>query len=180
MIQILLNGVLPIFAIGMIGFFMGKRDVFDLSSALVINKFIFLVAIPVLAFRLIINAPFSEFDWFLLIGFFLSELIIYVLGFLVTRIFLNCETKEAVLLGLAASFGNHLLFVLPIAVNLFGDEVTTTIVAIIALDSVIIFGGTIVIMEAMSNVNFSLPVLAKNGSRFSNLLFSNLPKIMPT
>ena len=161
MIKILLNGVLPIFAISAIGYFMGRRGIFDASSAAIINRVIFLVAIPALGFGLIANAPFADFNWLLLIGFFFSELTIYVLGFFVFLLILKCEIQESILLGLAASFGNHLLFVLPIAVSLFGDEIVVPIIAIIALDSILLFGGTIIIMEAMSSENFSLKDLSK-------------------
>ena len=155
MVQVLLDGVLPIFAIAAIGYFMGKRGIFDSAGAAIINKIVFLVAVPALGFRLIINAPFAQFDWFLLVGFFLSELAIYVLGFLVSRVVLKCDPMESILLGLAASFGNNILFALPIAVTLFGEGAALPMVAIIVLDSILIFGGTIVIMEAMSADNLT-------------------------
>tara|TARA_Y100001960_G_C14610585_1_gene795541 strand:+ start:461 stop:709 length:249 start_codon:yes stop_codon:yes gene_type:complete len=40
---------------------------------------------------------------------------------------------ESILQGLAASFGNNILFALPIAVTLFGEEATLPMVAIIVL-----------------------------------------------
>ena len=48
--QIFFEGVLPIFAIAMIGYFMGKRSIFDSTTATVINKVVFLVAVPALGF----------------------------------------------------------------------------------------------------------------------------------
>ena len=170
MIQVLFNGVMPIFAIAAIGYFLGKRNIFDVAAAGTINKFAFLIAIPALNFRLIINAPFSEFDWLLLVGFFISELTVYVLGFLISKMILRCDLKESILLGLAASFGNHVLFVLPIALTLFGEESMAPIVAIIALDAIVIFGGTIIIMEALSRNILSYKHLCKN-------IFQNPPLV---
>ncbi len=168
MFYILTNGILPIFGIAAIGYFLGKYKIFDVSAAGTINKLVFLVAIPTLCFKLIFNAPFDNFDWLLLIGFFISEIVVYALSFLAARLFLSCTVRESVLLGLAASFGNHLLFVLPIAINLYGDEVAATIAAIVALDSVFIFGSTILIMEILSSDKLSYRTFLKN-------IFTNPP-----
>lgn len=153
---------MPVFAIALIGYAMGVRGVFDTQAAAMINRLVFLVAVPALSFKLIVEAPFENFDWVLLLGFFLSEVLIYLIAFLVSWKLLGCELKESVLLGLAASFGNNLLFVLPIAVNLYGVDATLPLVAIISLDSIVIFGGTIVIMEALKDGDFSYRGFAMN------------------
>ncbi len=161
MIKVLLDGVLPIFAIVVIGYALGKRGIFDKNSATVINKFVLLVAIPALGLHLIANAPFSEFDWRIIVGFFLSELAIYILGALTAHFLFKCELKESILLGLAASFGNHILYVLPIAISLFGEDATLAFVAIIAVDSILIFGSTIIIIELISEKNILWPQILK-------------------
>jgi len=155
------NGVLPISVIAAIGFLMGKRRIFDPAAAAIINKFIFLIAIPALNFQMVANAPINNFDWQLLIGFFISELSLYLISFIIVRKFMRRETKEAVLIGLAVSMGNHILFVYPIAVVLFGEQTTQQIIGIITLDTIILFGGTIVIMEGLSSSVFSFRVLAQ-------------------
>ena len=73
MIKTLLDGVLPIFTILIIGYIMGTRDLFNKDAAAVINKFVLLVAVPALGLHLIANAPFSDVDWRIIAGFFLSE-----------------------------------------------------------------------------------------------------------
>ena len=155
------EGVLPISAIAAIGYLMGKCCIFDTTAAAVINKVIFLTAIPALNFQMVANAPINGFDWQLLIGFFISELSLYLISFLIVRKVMRCETKEAILLGLAVSMGNHILFVFPIAVALFGEQATQQIIGIITLDTVILFGGTIVIMEGLSSNTFSFATSMK-------------------
>ena len=167
---IFFNGVLPIFAIALIGYLMGKRHIFDLADATIINKVVFLIAIPTLGFRLVANAPINNFDWQLLIGFFISELSLYLISFLIARESMKCEMKEAILIGLAVSMGNHILFVLPIAITLFGEQATLQIIGIITLDTIIVFGGTIIIMEGLSSSTFSLATLAKRILRNPPLL----------
>ncbi len=160
--QVLLNGILPVFAISLIGYLLGVRGVFDTQAASMINRLVFLVAVPALSFKIIVEAPFENIDWALLIGFFVAELLIYLIAVLVSWKLLRCDLKESVLLGLAASFGNNLLFVLPIVVNLYGTEAALPLVAIISVDSIIIFGGTVVIMEALKGGDFSYHGFAKN------------------
>ena len=155
------DGVLPISAIAGIGYLMGKRRVFDSAAAAVINKVIFLTAIPALNFQMVANAPFDEFHWLLLIGFFISELSLYLISFLIVRKVMRREIKEAILIGLAVSMGNHILFVFPIAVALFGEQATQQIIGIITLDTIILFGGTIVIMEGLSSNALSFTVLTQ-------------------
>ena len=159
--KILLDGVVPIFAIVIIGYVMGKRDLFNKDSAAIINKFVLLVAIPALGLHLIANAPFADFDWRMIVGFFLSELAIYILGTLIARFLFKCDLMESILLGLAASFGNHILYVLPIAISLFGEQSTLLFIAIITVDSILIFGGTIIFIECISEKNILWTDLSK-------------------
>lgn len=150
MVGVLLDAVLPVFAIAAFGFLAGRIGLFDEAMASVINRFVFYVPLPALCFKLLVNAPFEQFQWLLLSGYFLSELSVYALGVAVARLIFRCGWRESILLGLAAAFSNHVLFVLPIAITLFGDSVTLPIVAIITVDSLIIFGATLLLMDIMT------------------------------
>ena len=46
---------------------------------------------------------------------------------------------------------NHVLFVLPIATTLFGEDAVTPIVAIISMDGILIFSGTIILMDVLTS-----------------------------
>lgn len=157
MVDIFLGGVLPIFAIGAIGYLLGRRGVFDAAMATAINRFVFYIAIPALGFRLIANAPIEEFSLPLLMGFMLSELVVYGCGFAVGRRLFNADVKEAVLLGLACALTNHIMFVLPIAITLFGEAAAAPIIAIITMDVIILFAGTLIVMDVMSSHDGSIP-----------------------
>ncbi len=151
MVDIFLGGVLPIFAIGAVGYVLGRFGTFDAAMAAAINRFVFFVGIPCLGFRLIVHAPIEEFSLALLAGFLISELVMYGCGFAVGRILFHADVRESVLLGLACALTNHILFVLPIAVTLFGEEMAAPIVAIITMDSIVLFGVTLIIMDIMSS-----------------------------
>ena len=63
MLDQLLNGVLPVFGIGALGYMFGLRGTFDLSMAMALNKFVMFIAMPALAFQLLANAQLEMFDF---------------------------------------------------------------------------------------------------------------------
>jgi hypothetical protein len=65
-----LNGVLPIFSIGILGFFLGKRQIFNFEAAMILNKFVMLIGAPSLIFLLLSKAPINEFNVQMLSGYF--------------------------------------------------------------------------------------------------------------
>lgn len=151
MIDIFVGGVLPIFAIGAIGYFLGRVGTFDVAMATAINRLVFFVGIPCLGFRMIVRAPLEEFDLTMLAGFLISELVVYLSAAAVGRYIFKTDVREAILLGLACALTNHILFVLPMAIALFGEQAAVPIVAIITMDVVFLFGATLVIMDFMSS-----------------------------
>ena len=54
-------------------------------------------------------------------GYFVTEVLMYAAGFLIARLVFKTDVMEAALLGLAIALTNHILFVLPIAITLFGE-----------------------------------------------------------
>lgn len=156
MLDHLLNGILPIFAVGALGYALGKRGTFDFNMAMAINKFVMFVAMPALGFRLLARAPLEEFDLAMLGGYFVTEFVMYFGGFLIARHLFGTEIKEAALIGLSLALTNHVMFVLPIASTLFGEDAVTPIIAIISMDSILVFSGTIILMEVLATENGSM------------------------
>lgn len=165
MLEALMNGVLPVFGVLALGFAVGKRKVFDVAMAVAINRFVVLVALPLLVFRLLARAPFQDFDWALLVAFLIAELLVYGAGFALARKVFDCDVRESILLGMASAFANHLLFVLPIAILLFGERASVPIVAIASVDAVIVYGGTVLILDATGQQGASLVRLLRQFAR---------------
>ncbi len=131
-----------------------------------INRFVFLISVPALVLGLLARSPFDRFNWLALGAFAMIEAIMYGTGFVVARYGFKRDPREALLIGLATAFANHLLFVLPIAITLFGEDAAIPIVAIAAVDALFIYGGTIIILDATSEAGASmsrvLVVFSKN------------------
>lgn len=166
MTDILLSAVLPVFALVAIGYGLGRIGVFDPAMAAAVNRLVFLVSVPALIFGLLAQSPFEQFVWPALAAFVAVELAMYGAGFAVARYLFGRGARESLLIGLATAFANHLLFVLPIAVTLFGDSAALPIVAIATVDALFIYGGTLLLMDALSESGASparvLAAIAKN------------------
>ena len=147
----LFNGVLPIFAISVIGYVCGRLKVFDFGSAMILNKFVMFIGMPILGFKLLSDASLFDVPIKLLIGYLLSEICVYLIAFIIERRVFAVGVREAFLLGLATALTNHVLFILPIAEILIGPSATLPIVALISMDGMLIFSGTIVVMDIMSS-----------------------------
>ncbi len=156
MISAFLNPIFPVFAIMLAGIVFSRGGLFDGAAAQAINRFVFYVAVPALLFLLLSGADLGTMDYRLLGFYFFSEVLLYTGGAAIARIVFSCGPGEALLLGMASCFVNHVFFVLPIATILYGEQATTSITAIIAIDTTILFGGTIMGLEIASHRSESI------------------------
>jgi predicted permease len=170
MIDILVSAVLPVFALVAIGFGLGRMGVFDQAMASAVNRLVFLVSVPALIFGLLARSPFEQFVWPALAAFVIVELAMYGTGFLVARYLFGREVRESLLIGLATAFANHLLFVLPIAETLFGQDAALPIIAIATIDALFIYGGTLLLMDALSESGASVGRVLKAFSKNPQIL----------
>ena len=164
------TAVFPIFAIGAFGFLLGKMRTFDFVAAFSINKFVMFVCMPALCIEFLASAHVESFDFLLLFGYFLSEVILFSLGVFISKYIFRLLDSEALLIGLALALTNHVLFVLPIADELFEEAKTLTIISIITMDGLVIFSLTLIAMDILSNSDrpFSITIKA---------IFTNPPLI---
>ena len=164
------TAVFPIFAIGAFGFLLGKMRTFYFAAAFSINKFVMFVCMPALCIEFLASAHVESFDFLLLFGYFLSEVILFSLGVIISKYIFRLLDSEALLIGLALALTNHVLFVLPIADELFEEAKTLTIISIITMDGLVIFSLTLIAMDILSNSDrpFSITIKA---------IFTNPPLI---
>lgn len=143
---------------------------FDVAAAFSINKFVMFVCMPALCIEFLALAHVESFDFLLLFGYFLSEVILFSLGVFISKYIFRLLNSEALLIGLALALTNHVLFVLPIAEELFEEAKTLTIISIITMDGLVIFSLTLIAMDILSNSDqpFSITIKA---------IFTNPPLI---
>ena len=149
MFSSLLDPILPIFAILALGYCLYRQKIFDVNAAQSINKFVFYVATPALLFSIVSSAPVSEFETNALAVYFSAQLCVYFGTFLFTHFALDFEKREALLLGMTTAFVNHVFFVLPIAERIYGTSAAQPIAGIVLIDVVVLFCGTVLVMDLM-------------------------------
>ena len=148
-IQFFLNSVAPVAFVFFLGYITGKRGSFLNSDASGIFKFIAMISAPAIIINILITTDISSLNTNLLTLYVLSELIIYLSAFLFCKIVLKLAYKDALLCGLAASFGNHVLFVYPVVLFAFPSELITPVKGIITVD-IFIFTFTLILLDIMS------------------------------
>ncbi len=120
--QSIINVVLPIFAIILCGYVMGRRGVLGEASSEALNGFVFYVALPVLLFRsmariepeVILNAPY--------IGAYVGgQVITFTLGLMLARFLFRTNLSEAATHGTATIYGNVGYMGIPLVLAAFGE-----------------------------------------------------------
>lgn len=149
-LAVMSDPVLPVFAVLVLGFGLSLGRILDAKDAGSINRFVFFLAVPALTFGVLIRADFGDFQWGVVGAYLVSEVLVYAAGTWIARAVFGFRGPEALLLGMTACFSNHILFVLPIATQLYGEEAAVPITAIITLDSALIFGMTVFALEILA------------------------------
>ena len=185
MIQLLINSFLPVALLILLGYVSAKKLIFKYEDALSIIKYIGVIAVPALTLKMTVSISFSNVNWLLISSYIISELIIYLAAIFIAKCFFNLKWNESILIGMASSFANHLLFVYPIALNEYGPELIDPIIAIIGFDVVFLVVNLIILdfikyknLE-LSHIVFkqlsNLPLLAVLTGLFIVFLDFNLP-----
>lgn len=150
MIQALTDAILPIFAVMALGFALGLRGVVGADAPAGINRFVLLAAVPALLFSILAGADLSALDARVLGAYLAGEAAVYAAGAALGRFVFRRSAAESLLLGFAAAFVNHVLFILPVAEGLYGDRAAAPIAAIIVIDALVTFPLTVLGMELLA------------------------------
>ncbi len=172
MAQVFFSAILPVFAVALIGYLAGKRGIFDAASAMAVNRFVFMIAVPALLFRLVSGTPVDAFPLAAVAGYLAVEFIIIAAGALLAWQVFRSGRVESLLIGMTAGFSNHVFIILPITLALYGEAGAAPVVAIIFIDATFVFGAGIVILDLMTS-----DARGNAAQRLTSLLLRNPPVI---
>ena len=141
---------LPLFGLVFIGFISGKFDLLNQSDSKVFLKLVGLVIVPALGIKIIGNFRYEFINWNLYFYYFLTQSIIYFLGFSIAKIIFKRHFSESIIIGMTSSFSNHLFFVYPIALFEFGPKDIVPIETIISVDFITV-GLSVCALELASH-----------------------------
>ncbi len=148
-LPVLLNPILPVFAILGMGWGLGRAGWMTVDDARVINRFAMTVLVPVVVLKLLWQAPFHSFSLPPILLYFAAEVILFALAYQIARRVFGTGPGEGVILGYAAIFANNVFFGLPIGVLLYGEAGVLPITMVVVLDSTVTFGGTMFVLQVI-------------------------------
>ncbi|MBO1001158.1 AEC family transporter [Pseudogracilibacillus auburnensis] len=121
--QIIIDIILPIFAIILCGYIAGRTEVISASGSKTLNSYVFFVALPALLFYAVANAPISQLtNWNFLFANLLGILSSFFLTILFIRLFLKKKSAVLSIYGMNASYGTTGYMGLPLLIAAFGDK----------------------------------------------------------
>jgi predicted permease len=120
------------------------------DEAAAVNRIAFLVLQPALVFPLVASLDVSTLRFDLLGIYALCEAVAFAVTYLLCRTLLRRPHPEAWLLGMAVTFVNSLLYILPIAQLVYGPQGAAPITAVVALDATLWFAFFIITTDVAS------------------------------
>ncbi|MBV1866026.1 MAG: AEC family transporter [Rhodobacteraceae bacterium] len=147
MLSVLFDPILPVFAIMVLGYALGRSGKATVDDARQVNRFAMTVFLPILIFGLIANAPITNFSMVPVAIYASVEALVFITGFFVANRLFNRPANESILLAFCGVFSNNAFFVLPISVLLYGQESVLAITTIVTLDGTFTFTGAMIALQ---------------------------------
>ncbi len=134
----LVNVVLPVFAIILSGYLIGRFKVLGEASSEALNGFVYYVALPVLLFHSVAKAPPEKvFVWGYIATYAAAGFATFALGVLVSRLIFKRRLAENALFAMGSVFGNTGYMGIPLAIVAFGEAAALPAIVATVLHGVI-------------------------------------------
>ncbi|MDA0916286.1 MAG: AEC family transporter [Proteobacteria bacterium] len=166
MIDFFLNSFFPVAILIFVGFVAAKKSFFSYAESLAIIKYVGLIAVPAITLKMTLSINFSTINWLLISNYIISEVTIYLFAMIICKYLFKLNWSESVIIGMASSFANHLLFVYPMALNEYESNLINPIIAIIGFD-VIFLVINLIILDCIKFQKLSLKTIFLK--QFSNI-----------
>lgn len=137
---------------------MGARGAFTHAAAEGVNNYVITLALPSLLFLMLAQVDLSNVDWRVMAIYLSSEIGLYALSFILMRRVFGLGPRQSLLIGMTTAFPNHVLLIAPILRTLYGPEFGEPVAMMIAFDTSVIFGGTIIILEITQKATPALTI----------------------
>lgn len=140
--------VLPIFAIILAGYLVGRRRLLGEASSEALNAFVYYVALPVLLFYAMARVkPETIFNMPFLGAYLGGGIVAFAIAYVVSRVMFRHRQAEGALFGMAAVFGNTGYMGIPLALIAFGEEGQVLSIVATALQGLIWVPAVLILIE---------------------------------
>ena len=139
--------VLPVFGLIGIGYAIAWSRFLGHEAGDALSEFVFVIAIPLLIFRIVATADLAGMSaWRLWLPFFSAFALNWVAGtFLIRRLF-DRDARAGLVAGLAAGYGNTTLIGIPLALAAYGAEGSLPMALIVAVQLPIMMTAVALLM----------------------------------
>lgn len=162
--QIVIDIIIPVFAIIVIGFVCGYTKIVSAESAKALNGYVLYVALPALLFYAVATAPLAELtNWDFLLANLLGILASFIVTLFVMSLVFKKRTAALSIYGMNASYGTTGYMGLPLLIAAFGTEA-----ALPAALATLIHNIPII---AIVIITFEWARVKNSGTKSSNLSF---------
>ncbi len=175
---VLLNIVLPFFAIMGIGYLCRSKGLFNEAAIGGLNSFVYWIAMPAMLFRAMTTidpVTLLNIDFVFAYGF--ATALVMLLGWLSCIFLFKTRRDEAAMNGMNVAYGNAGFLGIPLAFTAFGSAAAAPIVLTV-ITSALVAGISVTLIELLRNkdaqlgklIQQSLWVVAKNPLIFAPVL----------
>ena len=130
----------PLFLLVFLGWGTVKIGIFDKAVTSGLSKFVFKLLMPVMLFKMMSRlSEMPPVDWRVLIAFFGSCIIVFILGCTLGRRLFNQDSTGQVITGMGGIFGNNVQLGVPIVQVSLGVEAIPTISLLIIFNVLLLW-----------------------------------------
>lgn len=152
----------PLFSLIALGYCLGRFAGWPESASNVFNRFCFSVALPCMLFKVMSKFYLSPpVDVRLLIAYFGSCLLIYIVGRIVAKSVFGLDAISGSVFGLGGIFSNNVMLGIPVAVILLGQASLASVALVLVFNSLILWTLVTVSVEWAQSGSFSLRGIGK-------------------
>lgn len=168
--SILLNIVLPIFAIIFAGYLCGRSKLLGQGSTEGLNKFVYYVALPALLFKAMSTVELKQvFDVDFIGAYLGAQVLTMLLAMILGRFLFHNSLAQAGINGMNSVYGNTGFLGIPLAFAAFGEAATVPTIITVVVNSAVVVAATTMIVE------FSIQ---KGGTSASRVVFGVLKAVL--
>lgn len=149
-LYVLIDPILPIFAIMAFGYALGRAGKTSVADARTINHFALTVPLPIMLFGLLSEAPIRDIHLVPALVYTAAQSVLFALGFVLAFRVFRRSAGESVLLAFCGIFANNVFYVLPIATLLYGKGEILPITTIIILDTTVTMAAALVALQIIN------------------------------
>lgn len=148
----LVTTIVSVFGYIFLGFIIKKINIISDKIFRLYNFISFNLLLPIALITNFWNIAFPQFIFFkLMIAFFGAGIIVFIIGFFISKKFFHFKTDDSAIFGLGSCFGNSVAFGIPLMYSLLGPVNAMPYMILVLFHGLIHFTYTTLIIEGYRN-----------------------------